>query len=93
MELKNSARIAKTLLERVVISEEFLLVPVSNLLSILSLVHDCLSEGCHVKDGFLNVCVEQEMKEVRKKFWKHKNNAVYLLNKFSFANARCKYFD
>lgn len=73
--------------------QEVLLVPVSDVLSILSLVHDCLSEGCRVKDGYLNVCVEQEMKEVRKKFWKHKRNAVYLLNKFSFANARCKYFD
>ncbi|XP_065930111.1 uncharacterized protein [Magallana gigas] len=93
VKLQNSARIAESQLERVAISEEFLLVPVSDVLSILSLVHDCLSEGCRVKDGYLNVCVEQEMKEVRKKFWKHKRNAVYLLNKFSFANARCKYFD
>lgn len=69
VELENNARIAETILERVTISQEFLLVPVSNALRILSLVHDYLSEGCRVKEGFLNVCVEQETKEVRTMFW------------------------
>lgn len=52
-----------------------------------------MSERCGVKDGFLKVCVEQKTKEARKKLWKDKSNTVYLINKFSFANARYKYFD
>lgn len=57
VELENNVRIAETILERVTISQEFLLVPVSNALRILSLVHDYLSEGCRVTERRVFKCL------------------------------------
>ena len=78
--------------ERVRLLTETTVVESPKILQAICLVHDCKSEGCRVKDGMVAVRVEQELKEVRKKSWKHVCNSVYFLNKFSFANKKGKYY-
>lgn len=78
--------------ERVQLTDQKVLIQSSRIKSVICLVHDCLSEGCRMKEGEVSVRVEQEMREVKKKFWKHKNNCVFFLNRLSFANKKDKYF-
>ena len=45
-----------------------------------------------MKDGFVDVRVEQELKQVRKKVWAHSNQLIFYMNRFSFVHKKQKYF-
>ena len=64
-----------------------------SVLQTICLVHACDTGSCHFKDIFANVKVEQEMKQVRKKVWKHNtSHKMYYLNKFCYRHEKEKYF-